>query len=94
MSVKVSMKVNGKPVSADIEDHEVETLLRSGQHGLLAARGHIHRVTLGFKDAPQSCGERRVVFYDEQSQVRKCYDFPPPQCNPEERRAACRLEYP
>src|SRR3954467_15720215 len=63
---------------ADVEDHQVEALLRSRQHRLLAARSDIHRVTLGLEDAAKTARERRVVFYDEQSQTGKCYDFPPP----------------
>ncbi len=50
---------------ADIEDHQVEALLRCGQDRLLAARGDVDRVPLGFQDATQTGGERRVVFYDQ-----------------------------
>ena len=48
----------------DVEDHKVEALLRGGKHGLLAPRGDVDGVSLGFEDPPQPGGERRVVFYD------------------------------
>jgi hypothetical protein len=32
---------------------------------------------LRLEDPAKAGGERCVVFYDEQSQVRKCYDFLP-----------------
>ncbi len=49
---------------ADVEDDEVETLLRGGEHSLLAPRRHVHGVPLGLEYPAQAGGERRVVFYD------------------------------
>ena len=46
---------------ADVEDHQIEALLRGGEHRLLAARGEIDGVALGLQDATQAGGERRVI---------------------------------
>ena len=54
---------------ADVEDHQVELLLRRGEHRLLAARGDVDRVAFGLEDALQARGERRVVFNDQESHV-------------------------
>jgi len=52
---------------ADVENHQVEALLGGGEHRLLAARSHVHRVTLGFQDPAQARRQGRVVFHDQQS---------------------------
>ena len=49
----------------DVEDHEVELLLRRGRHRVLAARRHVDRVALGLEDALQPGGQGRVVLHDQ-----------------------------
>ena len=50
---------------ADVEDHQVELLVRGGQHRFLAARRDVDRVALGFEDALQTGSEGRVVLDDQ-----------------------------
>ena len=52
---------------ADVQDDEIKFFLRGGNHRLLAARGDVDRMALGLEDALQAGGERRVVFYDQES---------------------------
>ena len=49
----------------DVENHQVEALLRRGKHCLLAARSHVYGMALGLENPPQARSERRVVFDDQ-----------------------------
>jgi hypothetical protein len=52
---------------ADVEDHQVELLVRRREHRFLAARRDVDRVTLCFEDALQTGSEGCVVFDDQES---------------------------